>query len=723
MALVKVHFNTEANRILTKEYNEKRDIDPSSVLPVAHCDKHRNNEFRYFCKTCQVPICSECTVMEHPNKSHSYDYLQTIADRYKDDLLKYLKRFEVKAEEVDKCKTAAMKICNEYIRKPETEQKKVLKKSTDLRSRLSFEENALKAEVKREYDIRIQTQNDQIHDLQFRYCRLISMMNYLEYLVQHKNAAQLMLTKESVVNCVQELEGVENKYDIDHDEVKFVPAVTTEPLLGTLVSVQNGSNDSYSEYDINDKATLTTNETTVDPEPLGIGGELTNYKISRAVDLPDSVRERIGNSFLICTLKQQTVVVYERKYKEVLFVDKLRTNSVTELEKVARKAKTDHKTLNSEEDALIGQLEKIYSVKVKEITSHTDELQIRYGKFCTVDTIPHRLIKGQSVDFVITTKDRRGEVVNTKQKVKVTLTSADGSCKDVKVTENGNGTHTVTVHGEMVGDYKVSISVSGQAIPGSPFDFRVLIPLVKTFGGPGHEKGYFNNPTGLAFDSNGNLVVADHSNKEFRSLIEMATSRRFSHLPNGKLIRSFGEAELRHPRGIAISPLNGVVYVTDWDGEGNDTDRDGHCIRKYTQTGEYINSFGSYGQNEGQFRGPHSIDFDSDGNLYVSDFNNSRVQVFDENDRFVRAFGSFGEKEGHFKRPSGIVVSQDKLVYVVDQYANNIQAFDVHGKFIHRIDSGEDKLDHPMGIAQSRDDPRKLFVADNLNHCIKVFID
>ncbi|XP_070549292.1 E3 ubiquitin-protein ligase TRIM56-like [Ptychodera flava] len=173
----KSRVSSKHNVLSLNEYNEKRAIDPSSVLPVAHCDKHRSNEYRYFCKTCQVPICSECTVMEHPNKSHSYDYLQTIADRYKDDLLKYLKRFEVKAKEVDKCKTAAMKICNEYIRKPETEQKKVLKKSTDLRSRLSIEENALKAEVEREYDIRIQIQNDQIHDLHFGHCRVISMMN------------------------------------------------------------------------------------------------------------------------------------------------------------------------------------------------------------------------------------------------------------------------------------------------------------------------------------------------------------------------------------------------------------------------------------------------------------------------------------------------------------------------------------------------------------------
>ncbi|XP_070549273.1 E3 ubiquitin-protein ligase TRIM71-like [Ptychodera flava] len=201
---------------------------------------------------------------------------------------------------------------------------------------------------------------------------------------------------------------------------------------------------------------------------------------------------------------------------------------------------------------------------------------------CTVNKIPLRLIKGQTDDLVITMKDRRGEVVNTNKNVTVVLTSPDGSCKDVKMIEISDGTHTVTVHGEVVGDYKFSISVSGQGIPGSPFDFRVLIPLVKTFGGLGDEKGYFSHPRGLAFNNDGHLVLADWYNNRVQVVDQGGNVKKvfaFTQFVNkcapldvaisteglqfisdslnqqilvcdkdGKLIRSFGEAELRHPR-------------------------------------------------------------------------------------------------------------------------------------------------------------------------------
>ncbi|XP_070549263.1 tripartite motif-containing protein 2-like [Ptychodera flava] len=332
----------------------------------------------------------------------------------------------------------------------------------------------------------------------------------------------------------------------------------------------------------------------------------------------------------------------------------------------------------------------------------------------------------------------------------------DESSEDIHVIANGDGTHTVTFHGELIGDYKIIASVADQAIAGSPFEFTVT-KLVKTFGKHGKEDGRFDNPKGLAFTGDGNLAVADQMNHRMQVIDldgKMVTTFTFNHFEktfnpfdvaiskeglqfltdrenkqvvvsdvNGKFMRSFGQTELRHPLGIAIHPLNGIVYVTDWDGKGEETDTDAHCVRKYTQEGKYINSFGGYGEKKGQFCAPYSVDFDSKGKVYVSDFNNSRVQVFDERDRFVRSFGCHGDADGQFEHPSGIVVSKDNFVYVVDEYANKIQKFDTNGRFLYRIDSEEDNLNSPRGIVEAVDDGRKVIDTNGGNHCIKVFVD
>ncbi|XP_070549260.1 tripartite motif-containing protein 2-like [Ptychodera flava] len=622
-----------------------------------------------------------------------------------------------------------------------------------------------------------------------------------------------MSSEESVTECIRELEGLEQKPDIDHGEVDFVPAAKTESLVGELINITNES----SVADPENKGPAATSKINV-----------TVVNSRNVLKTENDYRKRLVE--LIQILNKQATIARERRKEGELLHNKFEMKCEDTVRNISRKTKTTHEKVKSEETTLLEDLEKKYIIKVTEIQSDIDELQMKCGKLvsmisyiemrtlhhkdaaelmavttnlnqnikellqmedayviqkeiiefqpcddgkrgdlvgilrsdvcitkCTVDGVPQRLIKGQSVHLLITTRDRRGKAVNPNQKVKVTLTLPDGSCKDVRVTENVDGTHTVTVRGEVIGDYKVSISLSAQAIPGSPFDVRVLMPLVKTLGKKGKEDSCFNNPRGIAFDKDGNLVVADSENHRIQvidldgKMVRMFTFTRFdnkfepwdvaiseeSHLfmsdygnkqivvsdANGKFMISFGQTELRHPIGIAIHPHNGVVYVTDWDGNGKDTDKDGHYIRKYTQDGKYINSFGGFGRKEGQFEAPYSVDFDSEGKVYVSDCNNHRVQVFDESDHFVRSFGRDGKDEGQFDNPSGIAVGKDNFVYVADAFGNKIQKFDINGQFMYRIGIDEDNLNRPRGIVQAVDGTRKLIVTDGRNHCIKVFVD
>ena len=47
-------------------------------------------------------------------------------------------------------------------------------------------------------------------------------------------------------------------------------------------------------------------------------------------------------------------------------------------------------------------------------------------------------------------------------------------------------------------------------------------------------------------------------------------------------------------------------------------------------------SWGDRGQKQGEFHTPHSIAADANGNIYVADRGNRRIQVFDSNGKFQR---------------------------------------------------------------------------------------
>ena len=76
-----------------------------------------------------------------------------------------------------------------------------------------------------------------------------------------------------------------------------------------------------------------------------------------------------------------------------------------------------------------------------------------------------------------------------------------------------------------------------------------------------------------------------------------------------------------------------------WDPAGNIFISDGYInarIAKYDKNGDWVGSFGTHGDGPGQFNTPHSIASDVNGNLYVADRGNRRVQVLDPNGKLLR---------------------------------------------------------------------------------------
>ena len=81
----------------------------------------------------------------------------------------------------------------------------------------------------------------------------------------------------------------------------------------------------------------------------------------------------------------------------------------------------------------------------------------------------------------------------------------------------------------------------------------------------------------------------------------------------------------------------------------------------------FLLKWGSWGTAPGQFKYPYGLTTDSQGNVYVADKQNDRIQKFTGNGAFLRQWGGFGHDPGQFDTPTGIAISTDGLVYVSDE--------------------------------------------------------
>ena len=74
---------------------------------------------------------------------------------------------------------------------------------------------------------------------------------------------------------------------------------------------------------------------------------------------------------------------------------------------------------------------------------------------------------------------------------------------------------------------------------------------------------------------------------------------------------------------------------------------------------EFILQWGSNGIGEGEFSGPHGIEVDDGGDVYVVDTGNNRVQKFTSDGVFLITWGSLGAGPGDFNHPHGVGIGPD----------------------------------------------------------------
>jgi hypothetical protein len=112
----------------------------------------------------------------------------------------------------------------------------------------------------------------------------------------------------------------------------------------------------------------------------------------------------------------------------------------------------------------------------------------------------------------------------------------------------------------------------------------------------------------------------------------------------------------------------------------------------FDRDGEFIESWGTAGSEQGQFRfmpGPFGgVAFASDGSFYVSDSANRRIQKFDRDREFVTSWGSFGSGDDQFLVPNEIAIDAKDNVYVHDDELFVTKMFTSDGEFVRTFAEG-----------------------------------
>ena len=72
----------------------------------------------------------------------------------------------------------------------------------------------------------------------------------------------------------------------------------------------------------------------------------------------------------------------------------------------------------------------------------------------------------------------------------------------------------------------------------------------------------------------------------------------------------------------------------------------------------------------------------ADGNIYVADAHNYRVQKFDSEGKFLATWGTSGTWQGQFQDPTDLVVDRNGNLHVADSGNFRVQWLDAEGNYV-----------------------------------------
>lgn len=175
--------------------------------------------------------------------------------------------------------------------------------------------------------------------------------------------------------------------------------------------------------------------------------------------------------------------------------------------------------------------------------------------------------------------------------------------------------------------------------------------LIWRASGAGNGPGEFAYPSGVGVGPDRNVYIADSHNQRIQVLDHQT----------GAFVRYFSCTPCNDPRGVAVDPTNGNIYVADMNA----------ALIEFNNAGTYVAALATKGTGVGQLSTASDVAVDSKF-IYVADGGADQVKIWSLADgSFVTGFR--GTQSARMRLPSAVAINPlNGRLFVAEEYNDRV---------------------------------------------------
>jgi NHL repeat-containing protein len=218
----------------------------------------------------------------------------------------------------------------------------------------------------------------------------------------------------------------------------------------------------------------------------------------------------------------------------------------------------------------------------------------------------------------------------------------------------------------------------------------------------------FGEVLSVAVNSKGNIVVLNHPGTATSGpLYGNATTQLWEFDSTGKFVREIGKGVygLGYGHSVRFDKYDNLWFVDKGTNSVIKFNQQGYVVMNLGRRPEGYDSWeykrptpAEARPGEGTFNGPTDVAWDQQDNVFVSDgYVNSRIAKMDKNGDWIKSWGSYGTGDVQFRNPHNMQIDRQGNVYVADRGNGRIHVYDSNGNFKNYIwlNAKYDKTRHP----------------------------